>query len=207
MPLSVQALCMLPQSLSLCVSPAVCKDSFPGVLSHLWLLQSFCIESWGEKLTKASHLGMSDQKSFILHFVQLWVFVLYSVYCSKKLLSWWMRKTLLYGYSRMPLGVMLLLCSFSRTIVFGFSLDYWPIWPQVLGHPNSINALISFHGVNKPQFQSESSWFLLQPLQHSLTSILHRQFYIVDWRICSWVGVYLSPLVACRVWSNTMTSL
>lgn len=36
-------------------------------------------------------------------------------------------KTLFYEYSRMSLGVIILLCSFSRTVVFGFTLGSWPI--------------------------------------------------------------------------------
>ena len=38
-----------------------------------------------------------------------------------------------YGNSRI-LGIILLLRSLSRTVVFGFHLCPWPIWSQVLGH-------------------------------------------------------------------------
>lgn len=40
--------------------------------------------------------------------------------------------------SRMLLKVMLLLRSFSRTIVFGFPLGPWPIQSQVLGYHRNI---------------------------------------------------------------------
>lgn len=45
----------------------------------------------------------------------------------RKLLEWWLGKALIYEYNRMSLGVVLLLCPFSRRVVFGFSLGLWPI--------------------------------------------------------------------------------
>lgn len=44
------------------------------------------------------------------------------IYCRRKLLLWWLRKTLIYSCNRMSFGAMLLLFTFSRTVVFGFSL-------------------------------------------------------------------------------------
>jgi hypothetical protein len=42
-----------------------------------------------------------------------------------------------YEYSRMSLGIFLLLCSFSKIVVFGFTLGPWPSeW--LLGHISSV---------------------------------------------------------------------
>lgn len=45
-----------------------------------------------------------------------------------------MSETLIYGFNRMPLGVILSLCSLRRMIVFGFPLGSWAVLYQVLGH-------------------------------------------------------------------------
>lgn len=39
--------------------------------------------------------------------------------------------------------VILLLCSFNRTVTFGFPICPWPIYSQVLGHLSSVR-----HGIN-----------------------------------------------------------
>lgn len=49
-----------------------------------------------------------------------------------------MSETLIHGYNRMPLGVILSLCSLSRMIVFGFPLGSWAMLYQVLGHLNNV---------------------------------------------------------------------
>lgn len=35
----------------------------------------------------------------------------------------WLNKAVIHGYTNMPLGFILLLCSFGRIIVVGFTLD------------------------------------------------------------------------------------
>jgi hypothetical protein len=45
---------------------------------------------------------------------------------------------LIYKYSRMSLGVILLLWSFSRIIKYSLLLGSWNIYSQVLGHSSSI---------------------------------------------------------------------
>ena len=44
----------------------------------------------------------------------------------------------MYKYSRMSLGIILFLCPFRRTVLFGFPLGPWAIQSQVLGDPKSI---------------------------------------------------------------------
>jgi hypothetical protein len=61
--------------------------------------------------------------SDFMHIVQLGVSVLDPRYCKKKLLWQGLGNELIYGYSRMSLAVILLLCSFSRIIVVSFLLD------------------------------------------------------------------------------------
>lgn len=69
-----------------------------------------------------------------LHIVQLWVCVLVFISYRRSLFWWWLIETLNYGYKIMLLGVILLLCSYSITIVYGFLLGVWPIWSHVLSH-------------------------------------------------------------------------
>ena len=61
--------------------------------------------------------------SHSLHVVQSWVSVLIAIYCMKKFLSEWLSDALIYGNNNVPLGVILLLCSFTRIIVIGFLLE------------------------------------------------------------------------------------
>ena len=46
--------------------------------------------------------------------------------------SWWLSMALIYGYSKMLLGVILSLHSSSWSVVFGFMLCHWPLWSRVL---------------------------------------------------------------------------
>lgn len=111
----------------------------PGALRPLWLLHSSASSSsgfpgpWeegfdGDILFRAEHSKVSCP----LHTVRLWVSVLVPICCKRKLLQWWLRKPLIYEYSRMSPWVHLLLCSFHRTVVFGFILGPWDSYTQVL---------------------------------------------------------------------------
>jgi hypothetical protein len=59
----------------------------------------------------------------------------------------WARHWLIYEYSSMLFGIISLLCSISRTVVFGVLPDPWPIWSHVLGHPSSVGD--RFHLMEK----------------------------------------------------------
>lgn len=77
-----------------------------------------------------------SRTSHFLHTVQLRVSVLGSFLLQDASLiraAW----ALIYGYSRMLSGVILLLSSVSRR-VFGFSLGPWTVQSQVLGRPRSV---------------------------------------------------------------------
>jgi hypothetical protein len=76
--------------------------------------------------------------SHSLHIIWLWVSIFIPIYCRRKLLWWWLSKTLIYEYSRMSLGVTLLLCSFSRMVVLGIPPGPWDSQCQVFGHLSSI---------------------------------------------------------------------
>lgn len=67
-----------------------------------------------------------------LHIVQLWVSVFVPIYCRRGLLCRWLSETLICKYSRMLLGVILSLHSFSRTVVFSSS-----------SLPKSLSCLVS----------------------------------------------------------------
>lgn len=75
--------------------------------------------------------------------VQLWVFVFVLIYCWRKRLWWWLSKTLFCEDNKMLLGVILILCYFTATAAFCFSLDLLFIWHQLLTHLS--RAVYWFH--------------------------------------------------------------
>lgn len=104
------------------------------------------------------------------------------------------------------LGVTLLLCFFSRTIIFCFPIGHPFIWSQVLGHLGSVRHV--FRLIDQSLLPSKQQ--LVTPTtfvpilhQHSMS---HRQVTIADQRFCSWFGVYLSLLVMYREPSSTMSN-
>lgn len=50
------------------------------------------------------------------------------------------------------------------------------------------------------------SYWLVTPIafHYQYTRVTCRQVTTVDQRVCTWVGVYLYPLVVCRVTSSNM---
>lgn len=138
---------------SLSSSSVVSRSScFFGVFHSHWLLQSFCLifyrvhGAFRRYFMKTFHLGISVPRSLTVWTLFSWVSVFAPIYSRVNLFWWWLKKTLIYEYSRVLLGVILLLCSFSNIAVFGFSLGPWPVWSQVLGHLMS-HAWIPAHGV------------------------------------------------------------
>ena len=95
--------CLSPLGLILFLSPFLCR--------------SLSLE--GQGLMKISHLGLSAPKFLIFAHVQLWVSVLITIYCKKKLFLWGLSDVLIYGNSNMSCIVSSLLCPFSRIIVVG----------------------------------------------------------------------------------------
>lgn len=89
-------------------------------------------------------------KSLTLQIVQVWVSALFPIYWRKKLLWWQLSETLTYGYTKMSPRVILLPCSFSRTIVFGSPLGVWPLLSQVLGYFNSVRHVCFVEWVSNP---------------------------------------------------------
>lgn len=109
----------------------MCADHFDvqGLVSLVWyvtsnpytLSASFSkgSELWGEGFDW--DILFRDGCSMVSHslpIVWLWVSVLVHFFWLRKLFWWWLTKVLITEYNRMSLGVMLLLCSFSRTLVF-----------------------------------------------------------------------------------------
>lgn len=93
-------------------------DSIPSgssVLSSLF--KEFCPEERG--LLRDIFLGLSVPQSFTLCILSvsgaLYLFISAAGKKAALIMVVW-----IYGYSRTSLGVTLLLCSFSRTVVFGF---------------------------------------------------------------------------------------
>lgn len=93
------------QSVLLCLEHAASLES----LSPLRIfLPSFHLNPWGEGLDEDIMLRTEDA----LHIAQLWLSVVFHIYCKKKLLRW-LNKAPICGSSRMLLGV-------CRIIVVGF---------------------------------------------------------------------------------------
>jgi hypothetical protein len=155
-------------------------------------------ESWGEGLDEDNRIWA---ECFLLscsrHIAWLWVSVFVPIFCRRKLLWRWLNKALIYNHDRTLLGVILLLYSSSRTLVFGSPLGVWHIWSQILGHLCSVWVWLPSYGVGL-------GWLLPESVCHYGTCISCRQVRNVDQRVCSWVCVYLSPLVAPRDPSSTI---
>lgn len=126
----VQSVCLLPQSLWLhtCISPAVFKKTlFLWCLLSLTLFPSFLPQGSlrGERreLMEASHLRMSLPRVLTLCTLSncgsLYLFPCLAGRGFSD--DGWTRHWSMHECSRMLSGVILLLCPFSRTIVFHFS--------------------------------------------------------------------------------------
>lgn len=90
-------------------------------------------ELWGEGLMETFQLGLSVPRYLTFCILSQWVPAFVFLHCRRKLLWRWLSKTLICECSRMSLGVILLLHSFSRT-VFGFPLISCPLSSQILIH-------------------------------------------------------------------------
>lgn len=138
----LKALCVLPQALwvHMSISHVACgAQCFLGVIHHLWLwkcFSDFCIGPWPMK-------GKLEEDVLF----RTWVFQnpsLCTLSSCESLCSFldnsrvsvsdgWPR--LIYEYSRMPLRLILVLCSFDIRIIFCFPLWPWSLQSQVLDHP------------------------------------------------------------------------
>lgn len=116
-------------------SPVVSGRHFPWCHPSLWLLHLSTPSStefpelWGEGFDEDMPFGTECSKvSHILPTVQMWVSVLVPSYCRRKLSSVG-SQILIYGYSRMPLGVVTELGLWKELIyvccVVLVSLWYW----------------------------------------------------------------------------------
>lgn len=121
--------------------------------------------------------------------------VLWAHHCSRGLPRWLLSKRLIYENSRMWLRIFLWLDSFTRTIV---SLGPW-----VSGSWLSKIVKYEFY-LWKWILNTIRYSLVLQALCHYCMSTSYMQVTTVDQssKVCGWVGVYLSPLVACQVLSS-----
>lgn len=95
--------------------------------------------------------------------------------------------------------IALLLNSFRRTIAFGFGFPLcpWPIQFRVLGPKNSVGH--RYH-LMKWTLKPTKQWLVtattfVPPLNQHVFQARH----YCRLKVCSWVGVYISPLVVSRV--------
>lgn len=139
-------------------------------------------------LIETSHLGRVVSRSLIFWIMSgcgsLFIPIYYTGGSFSNDGNWFM--------SRMSLGVIFLLCSFSRT-VFGFTADPWAISSQILGHPSRVKY--GFHLMEKASSKSDLVRLLPQALCYHCTSISHRQRTIEDPRVWGWVGVHVGSRI------------
>lgn len=110
----------------------------------------------------------------------------------RKFLWWWLSPGLVYEYRECHLGSFYY-CFIFKTHIIWFYLSSWsPKWCQIW-------VLFSVMGPSVPfsQITCFFSYFHIFCCHHCI-SIYFRQDPIVDQRVCGWIGVYVSPLVAYR---------
>ena len=114
-----------------CTSVLLCSDGLCSLVSSIpfgsWTPSASSSigfsEAWGEGFDGDISLVAKCFKVFYsLYFVQLWYSAFAPICCRSKILWRLLSKELCYMYSTMSFGVMLLLHSFSRRVVFGFPL-------------------------------------------------------------------------------------
>ena len=114
------------------------EDCFPEVPSRPYQLSSYSVwlaEPRGEGFDEDISFRTNTPECLPLCTLSLWVSVLVPIYFGKKPLWWRLREALIYEDNRVLLGVILLPCSFSRTIVLGVPQDQWfstcPLWGHI----------------------------------------------------------------------------
>lgn len=106
----------------ICIHPALLRrPCFHGALHPLWLSQTLFIFS-SAVFPKAWQRGIDGDIQFMSRVPrsQNSAHCSAAEQCYRKFLSWLLNKTLISEYSRMLLGLILLLCSFGRIVVFVF---------------------------------------------------------------------------------------
>lgn len=112
--------CLLSQhwySICLCPVHALCTVSVRSCENQSCLsLESLLFFCHSPPLPLTICLAHLLQSSPSVDVIQLLVSVSVPIHCRRKFLSRWLTKTLIHEYSRMSLGVFLLLYSFSRAV-------------------------------------------------------------------------------------------
>lgn len=128
----MQGLCHLPQSVSSYVhwSSRFQKSVFSQWSPSPLALHFLCLLFWKSPWPRGEGFGggipfMTEISKLSLSTHWLWVSA--PICYRRKHLWWWLSKAHIYEYSRTSLGVILLLCPFSGTVVFSFPLDLWSI--------------------------------------------------------------------------------
>lgn len=120
----------------MCIKAVVYRrPCFLGILHPFWFLWSFCLLRKDQfslildmrNLMETSHLGLHVPSALTRCISSVVLSVFAPMYCRREHLWWWLGKALISEYSRMSSRVILLLRSFSRTMVFGFPLGPRPI--------------------------------------------------------------------------------
>lgn len=121
----------LRESVHMFINRMIVSSESPITSGSYTLSASFPTEiSEGRGLTNIPLRTENGKVSHLLYLAQFWLSVLMPVFLQKKLLWCALGEALICGYSNVSLGIILLWCSFGRTIS-GFPAGPWPIWPQV----------------------------------------------------------------------------
>lgn len=90
-----------------------------------------------------------------LHIVALWVSVLVPTYCKRKFLGGWLSETLIYGYSRILVRIILLICYLGRMIVL---LEHQVLWFQVSVWEQGTHPIAKLHDPCWPMRPEMLTW-------------------------------------------------
>lgn len=187
----------------MCVSVLLCLEDNIFLVSPPPLSSSYNLslsssaktpEPWGKGLYKG--IPFRTQCSTLRAIAQCTLPVLLSIHCKKKLLWWGLHSVIIYKYSNMPLGVIWLLCSFSRIIVLAF-----PLGPTTYVVSGFSDASSTWHRCYFLEYLNPINtwWLILQCLCSYCTSMACRQ-------ITKFVADSLSPPVVNKVLSSSMNT-
>lgn len=121
------------------------EDTVPWVnLSPLIPIILFQVDSWALRCGFYEDILYRIDKFRVSHSWHICGSLLVPMYCKKRLLWWGLSAALIYGYSWVSLGLVLLLCSFSWIVEIGFLLGSWPIESHGVGHICNVRYALHF---------------------------------------------------------------
>ena len=137
-------------------------------------------------MTETFHLELCVPRLLSMWNIWLCLSEFVSICCRGKLLWWWLNKKGLIYVAECLQGSSCCYFYFSFwAVAFFFYPSPWRLVTQAMPHIPTIHWIIT------------PTMHCIVPLLSSIMS--HRQDRVVHHRFCSWVGVYISHFVACRI--------